>query len=235
MKNTLILLYHNVVDADNDLYLYDVSLQAFKGQMECLKEFVNPLNVIITFDDGYKSWAKEVLDLLKSFNFKAYFLICIKNLEMGDITRADIIKLKDSGMMIGAHSVTHRFLHTLPKSEVFYELNESKKILKDIIQEEVNYCSIPRGMHTTTVIEAAKKIGYQNVFTSEIGINHNPDFLLKRIPIRRNTKLCDFKDILNGKTIKNMAFNQRLKDRAKQVLGIENYNYLRKILVPRAE
>ena len=258
MENTLILLYHNIVHFKKMLDLYDVNFQKFKSHMELLRLLPSlsvmtldtsrytektrdtryaqrNTNVVLTFDDGYCSWPRAVLNLLKNFNFRAHFFICIKNLKEGEITKKDIIKLKNNGMVIGSHSMTHCFLNTLSKKDVFYELNESKKILEDIIQDEVKYFSIPRGIYTKEVIEIAKRAGYKNLFTSEIGINYNQDFLLKRIPIKRNTKLSDFKDILNGKNVERMAFNQKLKDKAKVLLGIDNYNRLRKALVPRVE
>jgi len=34
---TLVLMYHNVVNSDKDLHLYDVSLKSFKKQMMLLK------------------------------------------------------------------------------------------------------------------------------------------------------------------------------------------------------
>ncbi len=238
MKKALILTYHDIVGSDKDLYLYDVNFRIFRKQMECLcrrQRGLDNTNVMLTFDDGYGSWANEVLNALKKFGLKAYFFICIENLKKGIITKEDILRLKNNAMIIGSHSLTHRFLHRLPEADIFCELNESKKILEDIIQEKVEYFSIPRGVSTKMIIDTAKRAGYIHVFTSEIGINHGLSFSLKRVPLRRNTTLGDFENILNGKALRVMFCKQKLKDSAKRIFGIYNYNRLRKMLVPRAE
>ena len=233
----LVLMYHNMVDSDKNLRLYDVSLAEFKSQIEEIKrkKEKGKSECIVTFDDGYSCWSNEVLDILKQNKIKGYFFICINMLNEGLISKEDIIKLRQNGMIIGSHSVTHRFLHTLTAAEVFSELNESKKILEEIIQDEIQYFSIPRGPYTKTVIETAKKVGYRNVFSSDCGINNNSTFLLKRFPIKRTTTLDEFKDILDGKINEKMLFNQKLKDLGKKALGINAYNRLRRILVPRVE
>jgi peptidoglycan/xylan/chitin deacetylase (PgdA/CDA1 family) len=231
-------MYHNIVDTNEDLHLYDVSLKSFEEQMGYIHDMYNVIrdtSVILTFDDGYKIWAGEVLNLLKKFNLKAYFFVCIKNLDKGEITKEDILKLKNNGMIIGSHSVTHRFLHLLEESEIYYELYESKKTLEKIIGEEVKYFSVPRGIYNSRMLKIAKEVGYEYLFTSNFGINETEDFLLKRIAIKRNTSLEDFKNIVNGKINKKLIFYQKLKDVAKKSLGINNYNWLRKVLVPRVE
>lgn len=258
MGKTLILTYHNIVHFENNLNLYDVNFERFKEQMKlvelllgsctitlptkgvtkqtCDKQYViSDVDIILSFDDGYCSWPRSVLYLLKRLNFKAYFFICIKNLEDGEITKNEIIRLKENGMIIGSHSMTHCFLNELNENEICYELNESKKILEDIIQEEVKYFSIPRGVYNETVIAIAKKTGYEKIFTSDVGINNFESFILKRVAINRNMGLEVFKNILNETLIKKIAFQQKVKDKAKKILGISNYNRIRRVLVPRAE
>jgi len=221
-----------------------VDIQYMEGKFHldlntCIYSTTNLQKIVAYFQELIKDstgYELNIVDGIKHSNSINFILDdTIKNLKEGEITKKDIIKLKNNGMVIGSHSMTHCFLNTLSKKDVFYELNESKKILEDIIQDEIRYFSIPRGLYTKEVIETAKRAGYKNLFTSEIGINYNQDFLLKRIPIKRNTKLSDFKDILNGKNVERMAFNQKLKDKAKVLLGIDNYNRLRKALVPRVE
>jgi len=258
---TLVLIYHNVVESNNDLHLYDVSLDDFRKQIVLLKspshhittspshkdtqshvlfttpytQHPTPLSIVLTFDDGYKSWANNVLDILNEAGLKAYFFICIEFIKNGSISEEDIVKLKDNGMIIGSHGMKHRFLHRLSTRELFYELGESKKLLEGIIHDRIKYFSVPRGMHNRHVLRIAKDLGYERIFTSEIGINKNDDFVLKRIPIKRNTSLDDFKNIIDGVNINKLSFQQKIKDRAKRMLGIGLYNALRRSLIFKVE
>lgn len=249
--NTLILLYHDIVHAKKDLHIYDVGLDAFKEQMELLKVLIsnergngnanrshrllNGQDVIVSFDDGYRIWAQEVLAILNGLNLKAYFFICIKNIHDASILKGHIRALHENGMAIGSHSVTHRFMHRLSEKEIFEELHQSKRTLEDIIGQPVECFSVPRGVHNDSVIRIAKEVGYKHVFTSQIGTNECFNYVLKRVAIKRDVNLEGFKNILDGEPLGEMAFEQRLKDRAKEVLGIEFYNRLRRMFIPRAE
>lgn len=255
---TLVLTYHNVVSPNNDLHLYDVSLDDFRRQVALLKnkgvgyrvkrveekEPNNryslpvthyPFHVAITFDDGYESWANDVLDILNEADLKAYFFICIEFIKNGSISEEDIVKLKNNGMVIGSHGLTHRFLHKVSNKELFYELGESKRMLEGIIQEKVEHFSVPRGVYNRRILKIAKDIGYKHVFTSDIGVSKSDDFVLKRIPIKRNTSLDDFKNIVEGRNIGKMVCSQWLKDAAKRISGIRFYNWVRAKVVVRAE
>ena len=231
MKESLILTYHNIVSPEKDLLLYDVNLDNFKQQIECLRD----TKIIPSFDDGYKSWANEVLEILKENNINAYFFICIEYLENGSISESDILKLKNNGMVIGSHSLSHCFLHVLSNKEIHYELSRSRAILEDITGSKISCFSIPRGVYDRRVVSIAKKVGYKNIFTSDIGINKGDNFVFKRIAIKRNTNIEIFKDILRGKKIINMRISQKIKDFAKSVLGIKNYNFLRSVTISKAE
>lgn len=262
---SIILNYHNIVDSTKDLHLYDVFLDNFKQQVVFLRDtlptgrqaqYATPClpagrrdtETVLTFDDGYKSWANEVLDVLKANDIKAYFFVCIEYLKNGQISKEDILKLKENGMIIGSHGMTHGFLTEMLHKERVKELKDSKNMLEEILGEEVKYFSIPRGVHNRAVVEAAKMVGYKNVFTSEVGINRvrgfagsrvrelgGNNFLLKRIAIKRDTTLNSFKDILNGKNIKKMVLKQKIKDIGKGFVGIDFYNKIRAILVKNVE
>jgi len=248
MANTLILLYHDIVKQTKNLHIYDVSLNAFKEQMELLKvlvsdenkemqsyRLINGHNCALTFDDGYRVWAQEVLEILKASKLKAYFFICIKNINDASILKQHIKTLHENGMIIGSHSVTHRFMHQLTEKEIYDELEQSKKALEDIIGQKVLYFSVPRGVCNESVLQIAKEVGYKHVFTSQIGSNETLDYALQRIAIKRDTRTEDFKAILDGTSLDRMVLEQNLKDKAKKVLGIDLYNRLRRIFIPRAE
>jgi len=100
-----------------------------------------------------------------------------------------IKELRNAGMIIGSHGMTHRILTVLNEKELDYELGESKKILENELGSEINNLSIPRGFCNKKVIEKAKKLQYQTIFTSNP--EDNNDFLLDEISISKHTRCLD--------------------------------------------
>lgn len=231
---SLALMYHDIKRPGASLDLYDVSLDHFKSQMEllCLNKPLPGSEVMLTFDDGYRSWAGEVLQVLNSFELKACFFVCLKFLKESKISKDDIRTLKSQGMIIGSHGVTHHFLHCMKEEDIFHELTESKKALEDITGGKINYFSVPRGVYNQKVLRIAREAGYEKVFTSDIGINEGENYTLKRVALKRDTTLQGFQDILSRKNFKRMAFKQALKDGAKKMIGIDFYNKIRNFLIP---
>ncbi|MFH1771983.1 MAG: polysaccharide deacetylase family protein [Candidatus Omnitrophota bacterium] len=242
MKNTIVLAYHNIVKG-HKLKLYDVSLEAFKKQLSRIKlshqlsvqepalNQSQKLKIVITFDDGYRGWVDNALEPILENGLCGIFFVCVDHILNGNITKEGITLLKKSNMIIGSHSLTHSFLHTFSPAKLMHELSKSKEILEDIIKEEVSCFSVPRGMYNRLVIRAARKSGYKRFFTSDIGLNRQNAFLIKRIPVKRYTSIEDFTNILNARNLWNMAVFQWAKDRAKRILGIKNYNRLRQFAI----
>lgn len=231
---SLVLMYHDIKQPGAALDLYDVALDHFKSQMEflCLNNPLPGSEVMLTFDDGYQSWAGEVLQVLNSFEMKACFFVCLKYLKESKISKEDILCLKQQGMIIGSHGVTHHFLHCMKDEAIFHELAESKKVLEDITCEKIKYFSVPRGVYNQKVLRIAREVGYEKVFTSDIGVNQGASFALKRVALKRDFTIQDFHDILCHKNFKRMAFKQALKDGAKKMFGIKFYNKIRNVLIP---
>jgi len=91
--------------------------------------------VIINFDDSYKSqytYAKPILD---KYGFKAtFFVVCnwIGSSEIGENEKMDwqdIMELQREGHDIESHTMTHPHLNKLSKSELRFEIGESKQCL----------------------------------------------------------------------------------------------------------
>jgi peptidoglycan/xylan/chitin deacetylase (PgdA/CDA1 family) len=238
MKNTIILTYHRILDSDADLLLYDVSLSHFREQMDSLRRGPSPepmIEIVLTFDDGFQCWANEVLDILNDHGLKAHFFVCLKHLENGRIAREDIATLKEAGMTLGSHSMTHRFLHTLSERDLEFEMNESKKMLQEITGDEIDELSLPYGVCTSKIVAAAQRAGYKKLFTSTVGVNVNHSFSLKRIAIKRNTSLTDFQEVIQGNGMTRRVLDQILKESVKKIIGIRTFHTLRNKIIPMSE
>jgi peptidoglycan/xylan/chitin deacetylase (PgdA/CDA1 family) len=89
--------------------------------------------VIINFDDGYKShflYAKPILD---KYGFKATFFIVCGKMETKPrwMTWQDITALKDDGMDIESHTMTHAHLDSVSAQQLDYEIGYAKQCLAD--------------------------------------------------------------------------------------------------------
>lgn len=238
MAAILSLTYHNVIADDRKPKLFDVRLAAFKEQLAYVNESSRgrkSQSIVLTFDDGYRSWAADVLDLLLQCRIRAYFFVCVQHIKEGFITEEDILKLKKHGMIIGSHSLKHSFLPLLDDAAMHVELSQSKRVLERIIGDQVKYFSVPRGIYDGRVMKMAKQLGYKTVFTSDIGLNVENNFIIKRISIKRDTALEYFKGIVSGRNIAGLQRKQWLKDSAKGLLGLRVYNRLRSMVIPGAE
>jgi peptidoglycan/xylan/chitin deacetylase (PgdA/CDA1 family) len=80
------------------------------------------------------------------------------------------------------------------------ETASSKKILENVLQNKVTLFSYPHGMFNERIKKILKEEGYSAACTSITGFNDNKSDLLelKRIEIRSNDSLGDFKNKLRG-------------------------------------
>jgi Polysaccharide deacetylase len=88
---------------------------------------------MINFDDGYKShflYAKPILD---KYGFKATFFIVCGKMETKPkwMTWQDIMALKNDGMDIQSHTMTHAHLDSVSAQKLDYEIGYAKQCLAD--------------------------------------------------------------------------------------------------------
>lgn len=228
-------MYHSIGSQSNGeigAELYCVSVENFRRQMEYIsrtsKLGTGPFgdSPLITFDDGDISDYRYAYPILKELGLKGYFFILVSKVgTTGYMGWQQIRKLKDAGMVIGSHGMSHRILTELEDKELTYELSESKKILEKNLEQTVDYFSIPRGFHSKKVINKAKEAGYKAVFTSNP--KDTDEFKVGRIPVKGNWNLEHFITIVNnGLSFKDKT-EELLKNSTKKILGTKNYDRLR--------
>jgi peptidoglycan/xylan/chitin deacetylase (PgdA/CDA1 family) len=72
-------------------------------------------------------------------------------------------------MEIGSHGMFHRDWRTLSQRELNVEINESKRILQDIIGQEIKNASCPYGSYDRSVLGYLSNAGFEKVYTSDRG------------------------------------------------------------------
>ena len=175
----------------------------------------------VSFDDGDISNYKLAYPILKEFGLKAYFFIIGNRIGTDGYMDWDEIKeLRDNGMIIGSHGMTHRILAGLSDDELDYELKDSKKILEENLDQRIDYISIPRGFYTEKILEKIKEAGYKKIFTSD-----------NRVIVKAGWDIDYFKKVMENGLGLGDRVKKAIKECSKKILGAEKYDKIRTIIL----
>ncbi len=151
-----------------------------------------PLNVLITFDDGYASWTEVALPVLEEHGVYALFFVSSALLDSAHDAEATeafmrerlrirpraslswdgVRALKESGHTIGAHGRTHADLTTLAAHALEDELERDKAAIEREIGSPVTHFAYPFGTkrHVNDAVRSAvEKAGYTFAYTARSG------------------------------------------------------------------
>ena len=238
-KRPVILMYHAIGASNNSKVgagLYSVSQNNFRAQMEYIVHRPSSIvhrQVLITFDDGDLTNYTTAYPILKELGITAYFFILVSKVGTpGYMNWQQLKELRDNGMIIGSHGMTHRILTTLKDEEIESELKDSKKILEDNLGFTIEYLSIPRGFCNENIIARAKEIGYKAIFTSNP--KDNDGFRFGRIAVKRDWDLTYFTKVINGKFPLKYRVEELIKKSSKRILGIRNYDKIRSKILKKS-
>lgn len=214
IKNLFLRLHQNSVGRFVMFHdLQPMALGHFKANLQFLKQKTNvvsldeffagkltwgKINVVITFDDGYKGWVTHAVPILKAFEMPATFFVSsgfvglsekaeakyarsnlFKKLGSRQITGClsceDLRRIAGEGFTIGGHTVNHcNLAESRDRSEVQFEIAEDKKRLETITGVNVKYFSYPSGDYSNPVINLTnvlKAAGYIGAVGTDPGFN----------------------------------------------------------------
>jgi peptidoglycan/xylan/chitin deacetylase (PgdA/CDA1 family) len=186
-----VLVYHNIgKEARGRLVL---GVDAFTEQMRYLKthgfrvvsvaEFVEWLHlrrqlpkktVVLTFDDGYRSFREHAYPVLKELRFTATLFVYTDYVGAGRnaLNWDDLKALAAEGFDVQAHSKSHADLRRADhESETQYgrrmqaELLEPPRVLAKSVGRAVSFLAYPYGRVDDAVLGKVKEQGYQAAFT----------------------------------------------------------------------
>ena len=147
----------------------------------------NKVNLLMTFDDGYESWFKNVLPVLASEGIKAIFFV-------NQHFRCHESRLLADGHSLGGHSQTHSYLTEISPEKLATEVEGSVK------SEFFAYPEGDRHSYNAVVVNQIKKAGYNYGFTILPGYNtgRTNSFVLHRDSLDANVPDWLFKLWLKG-------------------------------------
>jgi peptidoglycan-N-acetylglucosamine deacetylase len=116
--------------------------------------------ITTSWDDGHHSDIR-LAKLLKSYNVYATFYVPCRSKDFEVIKKDDILFIRNLGMEIGAHTVSHKELNHLSYEEAYYEITESKVYLEKIIGESVYSFCYPRGKANKQLSTMVKDAGFK--------------------------------------------------------------------------
>jgi peptidoglycan/xylan/chitin deacetylase (PgdA/CDA1 family) len=176
-----------------------------------------PRPVVITFDDGFADLPGPTAEALVSRELPA-----TAYLTTGAITPGGTSLLPPAPMMalrraaglaaydieVGAHTVTHPQLDTLPITAVDRELRQSKEVLEDALGRRVRHLAYPHGYNSRAVRAAARRAGYASAVAVRHALSSPIDepYRIARLILRRHHTVRDVEQWMAGTGVRVAPF-----------------------------
>lgn len=142
--------------------------ELFDGKQHILPQ----KSVVITFDDGYRDFYTDVYPLLQKYHAKATVYVIAGFVDYKNyMTEAQVKEVAASGLVdVGAHTVHHVGLKYADKKTVKKEVEESKKMLEDMLGVPVISFAYPDGSYDDDVVQMVKNAGFTTAVSTSPGI-----------------------------------------------------------------
>jgi peptidoglycan/xylan/chitin deacetylase (PgdA/CDA1 family) len=159
----------------------------------------------VTFDDGYKDFLQVAVPMLEELGFSATVFAVGGMLgeendwehDYAPKPRFELLRAKDlrevsaRGMEVGAHGMSHIKLAGLEPELLEEETAGSRRILGEVLGEEVEGFCYPYGSFDPASLEAVRRAGYIYACATPPQLDWNP-YALPRIPVADNDNLLRF-------------------------------------------
>ncbi|MFO8236005.1 MAG: polysaccharide deacetylase family protein [Bacteroidales bacterium] len=154
------------------------------------KEDIPEKTVVLTVDDGYKSFKTEGVSLLEKYNYKATVFICTDYVGKNNyLSWDDIRELRQQGYEFGNHSHTHdHFLNysdEQTREEFRRDLSQAEKIFQQQLGFKPRLYCYPYGEYNPDMQKILKKKGYRAAAAQKSGVIYSESdlFALPRFPM----------------------------------------------------
>lgn len=257
MRDTLsILMFHAVYDGAAERFAlapeerpYAVARASFESGLDMLLErrlpVVDPARpeapagqdghgVLLTFDDGHRSWNRHVLPALRSRGLRGMFFVTtgLVGARPDYCDWSDLAELAGAGNAIASHGVTHRFLDELYGEELARELEGSRETIAERLGIPVTAIAFPGGRYRRETLAAGRAAGYRFFYTSRMGVAAAQDVQrgvpAPRIAVRDAMSGAAFRSLAMGApgTMARFRAAAVMKTAARKLLGNRIYHGL---------
>jgi peptidoglycan/xylan/chitin deacetylase (PgdA/CDA1 family) len=90
------------------------------------------------------------------------------------MTAADVVGLRNAGMQIGAHTVSHPILAAIPDDQAKVEIADSRRSLESILHEPVTLFAYPNGKpgidYLPTHVDMVRQLGFELAVSTVAGV-----------------------------------------------------------------
>ena len=190
---TRVLVFHHLDKPD----LFEKIVILFKRRYNILsfqdfldgKKSLDKMNIIISFDDGYKSWFNNGFKIFKRHEIKPIYFInsdfidckndaarkyCtqyIKTWSEDSLEWSDVNSLLSIGGEIGSHTICHTDLScdSLNNNDKFSRVMNDKILIERILSKSVRAFSYPFGRWGNSATKVVQSAGFKYAFTSDSG------------------------------------------------------------------
>lgn len=159
----------------------------------------------LTFDDAYEDFLHAAVPVLEKFGFSATVFV-VAGLLGGEndwehffsprpkkklLEAAGIREVSERGMEVGAHSMSHPALPTLDTAAVDTEVSESRRVLSEVLGEEVEGFCYPYGELDEVSCQAVRRARYTYACAVNMRVERTI-YDLPRIPVSDRDDLLRF-------------------------------------------
>jgi len=107
--------------------------------------------VVLTFDDGYRDFYTEAMEVLTQCGFTATIFLATDRIRQTSarvegadyLTWDEVRELHRHGIQFGSHTVTHADLRSLDPEELEFELGQSKEVIEQNLSAPIDSFSYP--------------------------------------------------------------------------------------------
>ena len=164
---------------------------------------------VLTFDDGYQDVYAAARPILGKYGFTASVFLVAGRLgapsnwwgQMGErsgllMSLAEARDLARQGYILGSHTLSHPFLNRLDDQSAFDEIRNSKLLLQNQLDMQIDYFSYPFSETDARVEKLVESAGYAAACDGNSG--HWGIFHLWRVPCLRDDIGWSFSMKVNG-------------------------------------
>jgi peptidoglycan/xylan/chitin deacetylase (PgdA/CDA1 family) len=176
--------------------------------LRILDVLVDRADVRLSFDDGNRSDVEHGLPGLRERGLSATFFVIAGRLgEPGSLDEDAARELRDHGMQLGVHGMTHRSWRGMDEATARHELVDARARVADLAGRAVELAAMPLGQYDRTALSQLRRCGYRHVFSSDRAPARQGAWLQPRFSVRS----CDTPASIRREVLSGPSWSRRLE------------------------